>query len=775
MFQNGYDIKLNFIPVEFTNITFKGSVLAYESDEHLKELREKYRDSYVFRRQGNSIQCVSLDETTEPLGEPQEYNIMKHFTLAKMLVHKALIGFLKSKGYKFSSIFPTTRVIVTKEDMMANILGESSPNPPMFFYPLYEIESRLIVPHNRNVKFGILLNFSTTHGFNATVSELISRGVDVLGRYVVMEEEVEPVKSIIEPQYRRRLMGKIEKIDGNTLKLTDFRDKEKIDATVCYLEPRLENIYHCIASLYPNKYEEILNKKQMEIFRVTGAKYQVERLRKLIEWLKKSGPIKCSSDLSFTISKQLHSASEGRDAGNFRMLSNPTCILRPGGSITVNWPVDRHLEDKGPFDAESFPKKTPRIAVIFPHRFKGEVEVFMRQFRDGITENRRYDKRFVPYSQGFIRKYRLTSCDIDLYPLEGNSDDAPAYREKCLEVLSKDTPCDLAIAVIKEGFHKLRGENNPYLVVKSIFMSQGLPVQEIEIETIQEHRGRTYILNNISIACYAKLGGIPWVLSSVQGLTHELVFGIGSTRKSSGRLSPSERLVGITTVFSGDGNYLLTNVSKEVPFEKYQESLLGVLRNSLEQIKKRYAWQPGDKVRMIFHQTFKRFKDVEAAAVKDFVDGISEFDVEYAFVHISRSHPWKIFDLKSDGINQWVNREKKIKGQFVPWRKCYLPLGPNASLLTLRGPHQLKTHLHGCPEPILISLHKESTFSSLDYVAQQIYNLTFMSWRSFFPSSMPVTISYSDLIAKLLGELGDIPKWNPDMLITKLRESRWFL
>jgi len=50
-----------------------------------------------------------------------------------------------------------------------------------------------------------------------------------------------------------------------------------------------------------------------------------------------------------------------------------------------------------------------------------------------------------------------------------------------------------------------------------------------------------------------------------------------------------------------------------------------------------------------------------------------------------------------------------------------------------------------------------------------------MSWRSFFPASMPVTISYSDLIAKLLGELKDIPNWNPDMLITKLSESRWFL
>jgi hypothetical protein len=38
-----------------------------------------------------------------------------------------------------------------------------------------------------------------------------------------------------------------------------------------------------------------------------------------------------------------------------------------------------------------------------------------------------------------------------------------------------------------------------------------------------------------------------------------------------------------------------------------------------------------------------------------------------------------------------------------------------------------------------------------------------------------VTIEYSDFIAKMMGALRDISKWNPDILSTKLRESRWFL
>jgi argonaute-like protein implicated in RNA metabolism and viral defense len=306
-------------------------------------------------------------------------------------------------------------------------------------------------------------------------------------------------------------------------------------------------------------------------------------------------------------------------------------------------------------------------------------------------------------------------------------------------------------------------------------MSQGAPVQEIEIETIRDDRGKPWILNNMALAVYAKLGGIPWVLTSTPGMTHELIFGIGSARIQTKRLSESERVVGITTVFNGDGNYLLYNVSKDVPYEEYQSTLLQSLKDCLEEIKARYGWQPGDNVRLIFHQSFKKYRDVEAQAVKKFVQSITDFNVEYAFVHISTTHQWNIFDTQSDGADYWENYKKFVKGKYVPMRGYCIPLGPQTALLTLTGPQQLKTHLQGCPDPILISIHRESTFTSQEYLISQIYKFTFMSWKSFFPSTMPVTIAYSDMIANLMGQLKPVQNWNPEILTTKLRESRWFL
>ena len=75
----------------------------------------------------------------------------------------------------------------------------------------------------------------------------------------------------------------------------------------------------------------------------------------------------------------------------------------------------------------------------------------------------------------------------------------------------------------------------------------------------------------------------------------------------------------------------------------------------------------------------------------------------------------------------------------------------------------------GDPEQVL------GRAADIEYLARQAFRFTAMSWRRMYPSSTPVTILYSDLIADLLGHLRHVRNWNPDILATKLRSSRWFL
>ena len=765
------DLRINLIPIAFKKNKFAGSELPYKDEDQLKELRDTYRESHVIKRRKNKIQCVPLADESELLGTEKQFSVKNDFILASRLVQESIIRFLKSKDMQFRRLFNPTSIVIKKENLMTEIVNDDEIASVIPMHPEYQFESRVIVPHNRKVVFGILLNFNVCQLIEATAKDLIDRGMDISGCYVVADSTHE--FPVVDKRYRKRLVGKVKDVDGQILKLDDFNEQDQIDATSCYLEPSLRNIRQCLMALSGQDIQKTQEKRLSQTFKVKGAKNQTDRIERIRDWLEKYQPFNCGGGLSFDITSDILQLKSGNEAGNYNNLQSPTYVLRPGGSITVRGIIDKKIDEKGPYDAESFPKKRVNIAVLYPERFKGEVELFIKQFRDGVPPR---PGKETPFAQGFIRKYRLTGCTLEMFSIDSNNEDANGYKTACLRALQDNQEdIDLAIIVIREDFHQLYGESNPYLVSKSTFMSQGVPVQSIEIETIRDQRGRPWILNNIGLATYAKLGGIPYMLTSASGLTHELIFGIGSSNVMSRRLGDSGRFIGITTVFSGDGNYLLYNLTKEVLYEDYQDALLQSLKDAIDEIKARYAWQKGDKVRLIFHQSFKKFKDVEAQAVKDLVDSIPDFEVEYAFVHISRSHPWKVYDKNVAGINHYENYQKYTKGEFVPFRGFCIPLGPKTGLLTLTGPHQLKNHLQGCPEPILVSIHHESTFKSWEYLAGQIYNLTFMSWRSFFPSAMPVTIEYSDFIARMMGSLRDISNWNPDILNTKLRESRWFL
>ncbi len=673
------DLRLNLIPIKFNKDAFKGYEIPYSDADQLKDLREKYRDSHLFRRWGDVIHCIPLNESAEALGKEKLFSLKNDFVLVEYLVQNSLIRFFSEKGATFVKLFHPTCIVVEKENLMKDISGNKEIAELLPMYPEYEVESRILVPNKGLVTFGILVNFSVRHLIDCTVAKLIKRGVDLNDRYVVVCRDNTNEPSIVDGKYHKKLAGRIIGIEGSKLKLTDYLDRDEIDSGSCYPESSLSNFIHCLTSLSSEDTEKLTKKRLSQVFKVTGAMNQYERLKKVKEWFAKSQPIHCSSDLSFDIENDIYEPGYGNETGQYRRLNNPSYVLRPGGSITVTGRIDKHIDEKGPFDAEEFPKKRIRIAVICPERHKGNAEVFIRQFKDGVPPRRNKE---TPYLQGFIRKYRLSSCDFDFFAVRRDKENAQGYKEACLEALQKFQGYDLAIIVTKEEYHQLYGGENPYFVAKSTFMSQGVPVQALEIETILDERGRPWILNNMALACYAKFGGIPWVLSSIPGMAHELIFGIGSSRVQTERLGDTERFVGITTVFSGDGNYLLYNLTKEVRYEEFKDALLRSLKDCMDEIKARYAWQKGDKVRLVFHQAFKKFKkEDEVKAVKDFVDEITDFDVEYAFVQISRSHPWKFFDKNSKGVPHWEADNgylsKTTKGEYVPQRGFYSSLGPH--------------------------------------------------------------------------------------------------
>lgn len=743
-------LTLSFLPVEFEgNIDISAGSLDFESSEKLRELRQQHQETHVFHRSGNSVFCIPLEETSEQIGTGCTLSAQDS-RIAERLIREKLSRHFQSKSYLITHYKPLT-LIDTSRNILADCVttDQQAKIQGLAIYPKYELDARTIFPRDEKTVSGIAVDISTAYQIQPTADELIAKGIVLTGRYVVKADK-----------FKGKLLGKVESISNDIAILSDYSGNAEVEFKECRLEASRENFSYCLQHFLGNDYPYVQTKLNNALYNSLGGPGLLASLQKIQKHLGNLGPMQCSAGLWFKVGDLFSTATN--QAVPFRWLQRPDFIFDPTGSKTAPWP-DGGLNQYGPFDAQFFTPKEVKVVVITPADLQGQAELFAKQLRDGIANSKNFQK-------GLVRKYHLNECKITVQPFQRTQNLSKAYREACIQALQNNY--NLALVIIEERFHDLYGDNNPYLVSKAVCMNNGVPVQEVEIETIKTSPYQLqFIMNNIALASYCKLGGIPYAITSSPVVAQELVIGLGSAIIRRQRLQGSERVVGITTFFDADGTYLLSNTSKEADYNTYIDELLSSLRSCIEDIKKRNAWQDDDQVRLVFH-VFKPFKDLEAIAIKRFVEEIADkYRVEFAFLTFTRDHPFTILDRDQAGVDEF---EKK-KGRLVPERGFAMNMSGNQALLTLTGPRQLKTVTQGCPKPIILKLHKESTFRDLGYLTHQAYKFTFLSWRSFFPTMSPVTIEYSQLIARMLGELKGVSNWNPEILRTQLRTSRWFL
>src|ERR1035437_2563716 len=430
----------------------------------------------------------------------------------------------------------------------------------------------------------------------------------------------------------------------------------------------------------------------------------------------------------------------------------------------------RGIVELGPYSQQGFTPSKPRICVVCERNRKGEVEQFLQKLFEGHNDPGR--KCFSP--NGWIKTYRLQGKDVRFFPADGPT--AVAYRKAAQEalasVITEAERWNLAFVQVDESSHELRGDANPYLIAKSTFLSQQIPTQEFLTQTIRRNgAGLDFILSNIALASYAKLGGTPWHLKVNNPMAHELVVGLGSASISDSRLGTRQRMVGITTLFTSEGRYLIGNMSNAVPFEEYGKAVVEMLTSAIERARVDMNWQKGDEVRLVFH-SFKPLKDTEADAVKAVAASLQDYHVDFAFLHIAQEHDTVLFDSDSTGMKSYTG---VLKGEFAPKRGTYLTLNKSNTILSLTGGREIKKPTDGLPYPVLLHLHRCSTFTDMKYLTEQVYTFAGHSWRSFDMARMPVTIAYSQLIARLLGRLGALPHFSVDSIHGRFNRLRWFL
>ena len=768
---------LNIVPITFNREEIGiGRLPNMEKDEYAK-LRHDHWRTHVFRfdPRTQEILNVALVPNIDPLGIEDTVIINDHLLLlARAVQHQIMVWI----AYRRPILSGGKKLIFWGQNKNAYLLNQAvlkvgeNPDKRLDVVLRYEIDCRMLQYDENKHYIGLVLDVATSNIIDIPVSELQEFGLDIRRRYVCSRQQ--PDIDYLHP--RLELMGRVGGIDGNTLLLTDSEGEVCIQAQEAFLEPRLENLHDVVQLYYDSKAPRILLELEKIRKPVGTALGKLAHLQETLKGIKQHNfTINNGVKISFG---DLLNPSDGKYPSRITTRRPPLLFGAQGRNTQEN--PDSGIKMYGPYMFTQHTRNSPLIAVVCESGYKGRVDQFLQMLRAGFPDvHWQNKKRENPFRGGLVGKYRLSGLTFEFE--ECQSPTAQEYRNATERLLNRlpELP-DLAIVQIREDFIHLFGDMNPYFVSKSEFMGAGVPVQAIRIENIDlPERNLPYLLNNICLASYAKLDGTPWVMSMRDPDSHELVIGIGSSAVGFGRRGQRTQYVGMTSVFQGDGRYLVWGQTREVEFKNYPQALLESLQRTVNYVEQRQAWEKGDKIRIICH-VYKRLRDCEVEAIKKLVDSLihNKYQAEYAFLDISWHHPYQIFSPNEGGANywDWTQRRQIKKGTGVPYRGLCLQLERRRGLLQLTGPTDLKTADQGLPKPLLVELHPDSDFDDMTYLLRQIFHFTYLSWRSFFPGSEPVTISYSRLIARLLGNLKEVAGWDSTVLaVGALRNRQWFL
>ena len=206
----------------------------------------------------------------------------------------------------------------------------------------------------------------------------------------------------------------------------------------------------------------------------------------------------------------------------------------------------------------------------------------------------------VPNGQfpvGFARLFDLRQVKFDTCPVADQrlapNQHATAYRAANESHLSSGASYDAALVVVPDFSRQMPDDHNPYLHAKALLLTNGIPSQELRVATLhQPDLSLQYTLRNIAVSLYAKMDGAPWTVSQPRTYNDEIVIGMGMAEVAGSRVEKRQRHMGITTVFLGDGNFLLSNISRECTYDEYPEVLKASTKSILAEVKRRNGWQP---------------------------------------------------------------------------------------------------------------------------------------------------------------------------------------
>lgn len=382
---------------------------------------------------------------------------------------------------------------------------------------------------------------------------------------------------------------------------------------------------------------------------------------------------------------------------------------------------DQMVKTYQPYSLEQYRDKNVKLGIICPSEYQGETETFAKKLELKLKEVFHFNNLSFYF-------HKIPNTDLSSY-------EHAIYESNLLE-------CDLIYVIVNQLQEKLANNLSPYYKCKAKLIGNGIPTQDVQIETIRQNLN-AHTMTNIALNSYAKLGGTAWTIEKEDKLKDELVIGIGSTISNEGQF-----VLGIAQIFHNDGRYMTGNCSPLSSLEDYAKNLENHLYKTLKPLVEEMSGS--GTFRLIFHLFKSASEKYEIKAINNLKERLSNYNFEFALVHLAYGHNFRLY--YNDGKNDIV-------------QGSYIQLSKHSAIL-----HFVKNS----DLPLKIDVDKRSTFTSMFYLAKQIYWFSHLSHRSYMPSKRTVTIMYPSIMAKMTEELKKVDNWDYDRL-KHVEDKLWFI
>ena len=380
---------------------------------------------------------------------------------------------------------------------------------------------------------------------------------------------------------------------------------------------------------------------------------------------------------------------------------------------------DEQVKAFKPYSYISFMGRTVRIISIIPTSFEGTATDFLAK----------------------LKVILMNTLHIENVEIEVKLADGLSLQEYSNAVYNRMFEnIDLAIIFVSESQVGLPIKASPYYFCKAKYIGQAIPTQEVQIEKLRG-TGLQYIVNNIALNIYAKLGGTPWGVEQTKHLKRELVVGIGSTLNET-----NQTVMGIANIFDSSGKYFVGECVPLSGFYDYSKKLEEAVYTHIKALLGDFK----EEIRIIFHIYKSPSNRYEIKAMENVTKRLGNVNIKSAFVHVGYGHNFRLY--ANDGN---ANLEKGY----------YVHISENEALVNFvdRG-----------NTPLKITVDKRSTFQDIFYLSQQIYWFSHLSCRSYMPAKKSVSIIYPSLMASITEKLKQIDGWDYDVL-QRVGDKLWFI